>query len=168
VTATPSPPPASVRVTVTVGVDPATAFTVFTEEIDQWYRRGLATMAGHRPATTLRFEPGVGGRLLEVGDETETDGEADAEPRELGRLTVWEPGERLVFVDARGTEVDVTFTAIPAEAGDGDGDGDDRTRVVLEHRGLDRVPPTVAVRLAKYGWRRLAEWFEIHLQEVQR
>jgi hypothetical protein len=146
-------------VTVTVGVDAGTAFTVFTEEIDQWYRRGLATMAGHRPATTLRFEPGVGGRLLEVGGE----GDPAAGPVERGRLTVWEPGERLVFVDGRGTEVDVTFTAAPP-----DDVGGERTRVVLEHRGLDRVPAPVAVRLARYGWRRLAEWFEMHLQEVQR
>jgi len=149
------PPPASVRVTVTVRVDPATAFAVFTEEIDRWYRRGLAGMSGHEPATTLRFEPGVGGRLLEVGAEVPGD------DVERGRLTVWEPGERLVFVDRRGTEVDVTFTA----TSDDDGPV---TRVVLEHRGLDRLPPTVAVQLAKYGWRRLAEWFESHLQEVQR
>jgi hypothetical protein len=146
-------------VTVTVGVDPATAFTVFTEEIDRWYRRGLASMAGHRPATTLRFEAGVGGRLLEVGDE----GAPAAEAVERGRVTVWEPGERLVFVDGRGTEVDVTFSAVAPEDEDGE-----RTRVVLEHRGLDRVPAPVAVRLARYGWRRLAEWFEMHLQEVQR
>lgn len=148
-----TPPPASVRVTVTVRVDPATAFAVFTEEIDRWYRRGLAGMSGRVPATTLRFEPGVGGRLLEVGAPDDA---------ERGRVTVWEPGERLVFVDARGTEVDVTFSPT------GDGDGDSATRVVLEHRGLDRLPPTVAVQLAKYGWRRLAEWFEAHLQEEQR
>jgi hypothetical protein len=157
------PPPASVRVTVTVRVDPATAFAVFTEEIDRWYRRGLAGMAGHEPATTVRFEPGVGGRLLEVADE------GTGDDVERGRITVWEPGERLVFVDRRGTEVDVTFTAV---AGGDDPAGDDGdpevTRVVLEHRGLDRVPPTVAVQLAKYGWRRLAEWFETHLQEEQR
>jgi uncharacterized protein YndB with AHSA1/START domain len=153
---TASPPPAAVRVTVTVRVDPATAFAVFTEEIDRWYRRGLAGMAGHEPATTLRFEPGVGGRLLEVGADVPGD---DAE---RGRVTVWEPGERLVFVDRRGTEVEVTFTAQP-NAGDAQ-----VTRVVLEHRGLDRVSAPVAVRLAKYGWRRLAEWFEIHLQEDAR
>ncbi|HEY8545143.1 MAG TPA: hypothetical protein VIL36_08850 [Acidimicrobiales bacterium] len=149
-TAAAPPPPASVRVTVTVRVDPPTAFAVFTEEIDAWYRRGLAAMAGHRPRTTLRFEPGVGGRLLEVGAP---DGDT-----ERGRITVWAPGERLVFVDGRGTEVDVTFAAT-GEPG--------VTRVALEHRGLDRLPPTVAVRLAKFGWRRLADWFEAHLEEAR-
>ena len=160
----PPPPPAAVRATVTVGVDPGTAFSVFTEEIDRWYRRGLATMGGHLPArpATLRFEPGVGGRLLETGGE-------DPQERERGRVTVWEPGERLVFVDGRGTEVDVTFEAIPDDGTDPAGDGTgDRTRVVLEHRGLDQVPPEVAARLAKYGWRRLAPWFEWHMQEVGR
>lgn len=152
----PPPPPAGVRVTVTVRVDPATAFAVFTEEIDRWYRRGLAGMSGRVPATALRFEPGVGGRLLEVGAPGE--GDDTGEGVERGRVTVWEPGERLVFVDHRGTEVDVTFGPT----------GPDVTRVVLEHRGLDRLPPTVAVQLAKYGWRRLAEWFETHLQEERR
>ena len=33
-------PPASVRLSISVAVDPQTAFEVFTEEIDAWYRRG--------------------------------------------------------------------------------------------------------------------------------
>ena len=33
-------PPAYVRVTIHVDVDPDTAFAVFTEEIDAWYHRG--------------------------------------------------------------------------------------------------------------------------------
>ncbi|HMG41962.1 MAG TPA: hypothetical protein VK611_11565 [Acidimicrobiales bacterium] len=133
---------AAVRVSITVKVDPDTAFAVFTEEIDQWYRQGLGS------PTTLRFEPGVGGRLLEVGPD-------NGPEEERARVTVWEPGQRLVFVDWRDTEVDIRFEAAAEGA----------TRVVLEHRGLDRVPPDVAVNLAKYGWRRLTQWFERHMEE---
>jgi hypothetical protein len=136
---------ASVRVTVTVAVTPADAFEVFTAEFDQWYRTGTASLGRRaRPGTTMRFEPGVGGRLLEC--------RPGQPPVERARITVWRPGERLVFVDRRDTEVDVLFAAV-AEG----------TRVVLEHRGLDRLPPGQAADIARYGWRRLPDWFEQHL-----
>ena len=142
---------ASVRVTVTVAVDPATAFAAFTEEIGEWYRAGVAVLPRPAPSTTLAFEPGpnaevgVGGRLVEV------DGN-DGTVVERARITVWESGARLVFVDRRQTEVDVHFE--PAPGG---------TRVVLEHRGLDRLAPEAARKQGKFGWSRLAVWFEAHM-----
>jgi uncharacterized protein YndB with AHSA1/START domain len=139
-------PLGSVRVTVTVAVNPGVAFEVFTEEIGEWYRDGLAGWRGRTPSSTLAFEPGVGGRLFEVGRD-------NGQRVERARVTVWEPGRRLVFVDQRDTEVDVRFEAV---AGGG-------TRVVLEHRGLDRLPPPAARSQAKFGWSRLARWFEAHM-----
>jgi hypothetical protein len=147
----------SVRVTVTVAVDPATAFAVFTEEIGEWYRAGVATLPRPAPSTTLAFETGVGGRLVEVrrrgpNAEAEPDGGGGhGDVVEHARVTVWEPGRRLVFVDRRRTEVDVRFE--PAPGG---------TRVVLEHRGLDRLDPEDARKQGKFGWSRLAGWFESH------
>jgi hypothetical protein len=135
----------SVRVTVTVAVDPATAFEVFTGEIREWYRAGVAVLPRPAPSTTLAFEPGVGGRLIEV------DGNGDV-ATEHARVTVWEPGRRLVFVDRRGTEVDVRFEVTA-----------DGTRVVLEHRGLERLPPEDARRQGRFGWSRLGVWFEAHM-----
>jgi hypothetical protein len=142
----------SVRVTVTVAVSPADAFEVFTDEIGDWYRAGVARLGHRRPAGTLRFEGGVDGRLVEDGPEP-------GRCAERGRVTVWEPGRRLVFVDRRSTEVDVTFEPDPADPAS--------TRVVLEHRGLDRLPPDVADRIGRHGWRRLAEWFEQHIADKQ-
>jgi hypothetical protein len=149
-------PLGSVRVTVTVAVTPADAFDVFTTEIDRWYRRGLGLLTSNDPATTLRFEHGVGGRLLEVGASPAADGDrrVDEAPVVRGTVTVWEPAARLVFLDRRGTEVDVRFEAVAAG-----------TKVVVEHRGLDRLRPDQAASAAKYGWRRLAEWFERHMEE---
>jgi hypothetical protein len=139
---------ASVRVTVTVEVEPAAAFDVFTGELDTWYRRGATVMTG-RASSGLRLEPGVGGRLVEVGP-------AGEEGSVRGRVTVWEPGRRLVFVDRKETEVDVRFEAVARG-----------TRVVLEHRGLDRLRPDQADNAARWGWRRLVEWFEVHVQMTE-
>lgn len=140
----------SVRVTVTVAVTPADAFAVFTEEIGEWYRAGVARLSPGPPPGTLRFEGGAGGHLVEEGP-------AEGRRVERGRVTVWEPGARLVFVDRRSTEVEVLFQPVPAG-----------TRVVLEHRGLDRLPPRLADDLGRYGWRRLAGWFEEHLARHDR
>ena len=48
------------RVTVLVEVEPALAFRVFTEEIDQWWRRGSRFRVSGRSHGILRLEPGVG------------------------------------------------------------------------------------------------------------
>ena len=71
---------------------------------------------GRKPPTgTMCFEPGVGGRLLEVYDE--------GEPFQVGRVLVWEPHDRLVFEYRQGnfdpdqiTEVEVRFE--PAGVGE--------------------------------------------------
>lgn len=145
---TPSPP-ASVRLSISVAVDPHAAFEVFTEEIDAWYRRGPHNFADPERAVGIRFEPGVGGRLIEVYDARTGDG------LEIGEIVVWEPGSRLVFVDRRKTEVDVRFEP----------DGDRATRVTLEHRGLERLMPDDAVRHAKFGGQLLLKWYGAFLRQ---
>jgi hypothetical protein len=139
--------PASVRVTVYVAVDPDEAFKVFTEEIDAWYRRGPHSFADPSRAVGIRFEPGVGGRLLEVYDAETGEG------WETGRVTAWEPGRRLVFVDWRQTEVEVLFEPVDGE-----------TKVTLEHRGLERLRPDLAERHGRYGWRLLVPWYLDYLK----
>ncbi|HEU5417754.1 MAG TPA: VOC family protein [Streptosporangiaceae bacterium] len=87
---------------VSVSVDPAVAFTAFTEEIDLWWVRGPINYFDSGRAVGMRCEPGVGGRLLEVYDE------ATGEGLELARITAWEPGRRLAWdssVDDVRTEV---------------------------------------------------------------
>ena len=96
---------------VEVAVDPPTAFEVFTEEVAAWWRS----------SESVRFEAGVGGRVLALTADP------DAEPVEIGRILVWEPGPRLAFSYHDDTQVEVRFEAAPAG-----------TRVVVEHRGFDR------------------------------
>ena len=140
--------PASVRVTIYVALDPRTAFEVFTAEIDEWYHRGPHNFFDPVRAVAIRFEPGVGGRLLEVYDE------ATGEAREMARVEVWEPGARLLLRDSRDTEIDVTFEVSGVE-----------TKVTLEHRGLERLPAAEAESHARFGGRLLIAWFSEYMRE---
>jgi uncharacterized protein YndB with AHSA1/START domain len=120
----------AIRASALVEVDPATAFEVFTEEVDAWWKCGPAYRFRGAHDGVMRFEPGVGGRLVQVPDEHR------GEEWEVGRIKVWEPGARLVF-DFRipvfgageSTEVEVTFE--PVAGG---------TRVTVEHRGWRGIP----------------------------
>jgi uncharacterized glyoxalase superfamily protein PhnB len=92
-------------VSVTVAVDPATAFAAFTDELDLWWVRGPINYFDAARAIGMRCEPGVGGRLVEVYDEGTGDG------LELGCITVWEPGARLAWTSSvDDVEIEVRFT----------------------------------------------------------
>jgi hypothetical protein len=142
---------AVVTATVEVAIDPATAFVMFTEEIGHWWQPGPINWNDSRRAIGIRIEPGVGGRWMEVYDS------ATGEGFECGRITVWEPGVRFVFLyrDAGhvidGTEVEVRFEAV--EGG---------TRVTLEHRGWDKMPRDLAIekrRTKRAGWTNILGWY---------
>jgi uncharacterized protein YndB with AHSA1/START domain len=130
----------AITASVEVGVDPETAFRIFTEEIDRWWRPGP------------KIEPGVGGRWIEIYDESSDD------VLEIGRVTAWEPGRRLgmLYRDGGhaldGTEVEVRFDPI-----------DGGSRVTLEHRGWERIDPEVATR-SRYnkrsGWSSILSWYQ--------
>lgn len=95
---------------VEVAVDPATAFTAFTAEVDLWWVRGAINFSGDAGRVyAVRIEPGVGGRIGQVYDS------ADGEMLEQARVTVWEPGERVAWrstVD--DVETEVCFVASPS------------------------------------------------------
>lgn len=125
------------RVSVLVAVSPEVAFRVFTEEIDQWWRRGPKYRAAGARRGFIHIEPGVGGRLFESF-------ESGAETRvvETGRVTAWEPPSRLVFewrsvtfAPAETTEVEVTFEPSPSGS-----------LVTVTHRGWSRIRPDHPVR----------------------
>ncbi len=135
-------------VSVRVNASPQEAFRAFTEDIADWWRENPLFSLTPRGDGRLRFEPGVGGRLvttLKSGKEFE-----------IGAVSVWAPGERLVLswrvaslAPGAATEVEVRFEAVG-----------DQTRVTVEHRAWDGVPQDHA---ARHGFplelfqRRLAE-----------
>lgn len=134
---TAAPPGDQARVSIRVDVAPAVAFRVFTEEIDAWWRRGLAYRVAPGPRGIIHLEPRVGGRLFESFD-------ADDGPRvvETGTVTAWEPPARLVFewrsvtfVPGQRTEVEVTFAPTGRS-----------TLVTVTHRGWASIPGDHPVR----------------------
>jgi uncharacterized protein YndB with AHSA1/START domain len=132
-------PPASdvVIVSVTVPADPATAFVIFTEETDLWWRSGPKFRIGGKQPGILRFEARAGGRFME-----EFQSPSGPEVFTRGIITVWEPPERfqfewrgMNFAPGESTHVDVRFEAVPAG-----------TRVTVRHFGWAALPPDHPVR----------------------
>lgn len=129
---------------VDVGVDPGTAFRLFTEEIGRWYRSGRWSWNDPDRAVGILIEPGVGGRWLEVWDDTTKEG------YELGRVLVWEPGRRLlltyrnVHLPPGDTEVEVRFEGIAGG-----------TKVTLEHRGGSELSEAQRAN----AWLNFMAWF---------
>ena len=149
---------AKIMVSIRLKVAPAVAFDLFTRKVDDWWRKGPKYRMG--PQGRLRFEPGEGGRLIEIYDE------AAGELFEIGRILVWRPGERLVFewrlpnfTADQSTEVDIGFTAV--EGG---------TRLTLEHRGWDSLPPDHPARHGMNDSLFLltnARWWEDHFAALR-
>ncbi|MFZ0173711.1 MAG: hypothetical protein WAL04_18660 [Acidimicrobiales bacterium] len=99
----------STTVSVSVAVDPTTAFRAFTEELDSWWVRGPINYFDSARAIRMQCEPGLGGRLVEVYDD------ATGAGLELGRIKVWEPGARLAWKSAvDDVEIAISFEATEA------------------------------------------------------
>lgn len=118
------------RVTVLVEVPPDEAFRVFTEEIDQWWRRGLKYRVSGKHRGVMCLEPKLGGRLFESWT---ADGAEQAAA--TGLVTAWDPPTRLVlewrnvnFSATEKTEVEVCFAPSPSG-----------TEVTLVHRGWSDI-----------------------------
>ncbi|TNC47350.1 SRPBCC family protein [Mumia zhuanghuii] len=127
---TPPPDPTTLEVAITLDVPIEHAFRVFTEHFDEIKPRDHNLLAVPIERTVL--ERRVGGTIHDVG----TDGSTCA----WARILTYDPPHRLVFSwdispqwqverdPDHTSEVEVRF--IPETPG--------RTRVVLEHRHLDR------------------------------
>jgi uncharacterized protein YndB with AHSA1/START domain len=123
----------SVRTSVVVEAPVERAFRVFTEEMSSWWHPDHHLLEGE--LAEMVFEPRVGGHIYDRG--------VDGSECRWARVLAYDPPSRLVFswdittrwqleTDLeRTSEVEVRFTP----------EGSDRTRVELEHRGLDRHGP---------------------------
>jgi uncharacterized protein YndB with AHSA1/START domain len=136
-----------IRRHVSVRCDPATAFRVFTAEMDTWWPLHIHSRATQEreadgvKAERLVVEERVGGRIYEVmSDGLEAD---------WGTILIWEPPERIVIAwqpnggPPNPTELELRFAV--------EGEG---TRVDLEHRGWERLGPEGGEARENYaqGW----------------
>lgn len=141
-----------------VPADPARTFEAFTQEIASWWRPDRLFPITPEGDGELKFEPGVDGRLV-----TRL---ANGKTFEIGRILVWEPGQRLVFSwrqasfsHLQSTEVEVLFEPVGAE-----------TRVSIEHRAWDAIPQRHA---ARHGFpepvtlARVADWWRASLAALR-
>ena len=118
----------AVRQSVVVDAPPERAFALFTDGMSSWWPMASYSIAPG-PMAAAVVEPREGGRWFERSEDgTECD---------WGRVVAWDPPARVVLAwqisadwshDAGlHTEIEVRFTA----------EGEGRTRVDLEHRGLE-------------------------------
>jgi uncharacterized protein YndB with AHSA1/START domain len=141
-----------------VPADPLRAFAAFTDEIALWWQPSALFQLTPSGDGTLAFEPGVDGRLI----TTLTGGEQF----EIGRISIWEPGERLVFTwrpasfaPEQSTEVEVRFEGVG-----------DETRISIEHRAWDTIPQK---HVARHGFpepvtlQRAADWWRASLEVLK-
>ncbi|MGI9025132.1 MAG: SRPBCC domain-containing protein [Burkholderiaceae bacterium] len=148
-----------VMVAIRVAATPAHAFEVFTREIYAWWRATPLFAFARGSPGVLAFEPHLGGRFIETGDE--------GTQFEIGRIVDWSPPARLAFTwrqasftAGQETEVEVRFDAIG-----------DETRVTVEHRGWDSVPQDHVARhtfpnaifLQRHGL-----WWQVLLDSFQK
>lgn len=146
-----------ILVAMRVPGSPERAFQVFTEETALWWRPNDLFQFTPRAPGQVAFEPPAGeapGRFVERRE--------GGRVFEIGEVSVWEPGRRLVFgwrqaafAEGQRTEVEITFEPVG-----------DQTRVTVEHRGWDSVPQP---HVARHGFppmifaQRHGEWWRVLL-----
>ncbi|MBI5940337.1 MAG: SRPBCC domain-containing protein [Caulobacterales bacterium] len=139
-----------------VKATPLRAFEAFTAEIGQWWK----------PNSLFAFTPRAPGVLSFEGRERLIETREGGKVFEIGKVTVWEPGARLVFgwrqaafTSDMATEVEVLFEAVGEE-----------TRVTVNHVGWDSVPTE---HVAKHGFpepvflARHGEWWRVLLGRLR-
>lgn len=143
----------AVIVSLRVKASPREAFDVFTGEIGAWWR----------PSELFELTPRGDGVLSFENQERLITTLPSGKVFEIGRVTLWAPGERLAFTWRQATfavdqvtSVEILFEPVG-----------DETRVTVEHRGWDTIPQE---HVARHGFplsatqMRLAEHWRAQLQ----
>jgi uncharacterized protein YndB with AHSA1/START domain len=149
---------ARLLVAIRVAAPRERVFEAFTREIAAWWRPNELFAFTTGRTGTLAFEPWLDGRLTETYD--------DGAAFEVGRITEWEPPERLAFswrqasfAPSQQTEVRARFEVAGSD-----------TRVTVEHFGWDSIPREHAARhgfpLAAFQQRH-AEWWQALLHSFR-
>jgi uncharacterized protein YndB with AHSA1/START domain len=147
-------PAITVRKSVTVNATREHAFQVFTTGFDSWWPK--AHHIGKAEMLASIIEPKAGGRWYEKG--------VDGSECDWGKVLVWDAPNRVVLSwhldgnwrfdpdPAHASEVEVKFVA----------ESPSRTRVELEHRGLERANAAEQLRAgidSDQGWNGLLQLY---------
>lgn len=141
-----------IRSTITVRASSDRAFDLFVKDIETWWRRDTPYWMDPGHAIAMRFEPRLGGRLMEVRD-------AAGNGLVIGRITAYERGRRLAFTwrlpmwhpDA-DSDVEVIFDEIPGG-----------TRVALRQDFGRALTPLGDGRDYLGAWRALLSFYAEHV-----
>ena len=126
---------------LTVALEPAAAFDLFTTEVGTWWPTASHSVGGERVVACV-LESGVGGRFYERLD--------DGTEHVWGEVTEWDPPRLVRFTwypgRAPSTSQEVAVTFEPATGGG--------TAVTLVHTGWDRLGDGAAEQRDQYvtGW----------------
>ena len=136
-----------ILVALRIAAPPDVVFDAFTDDIALWWRPNTLFAFTPRSPGVMAFEDGRLVERLPTGKVFE-----------VGQVSIWERGARLVFgwrqaafTPDMHTEVEVRFEPV-----------DEGTRVTVEHRGWDTVP---APHVARHGFpdgiflQRHGEWW---------
>ncbi len=119
-----------VRKTLNIDAPIERAFAVFTEKMASWWP--ATHHIAKQPFQEIVIEPRAGGRWLERA--------ADGSECPWGRVLAWEPPDRVSF--SWHLQADWQFDPNPEKASEVEirffSEGARKTRVELEHRGLER------------------------------
>ena len=147
-----------VFISLRVAADPVRADEVFSSDIALWWQPDPLFQVTPGGDGYLAFEPGPSGRLITRCTNGET--------FEIGRITAWEPGKRLVFgwrhanfAPHQSTEVEVSFEPVG-----------DETRVSIEHRAWDTIPQQHAARHGfpePFTLQRVGDWWRASLSKLK-
>lgn len=130
--------------TLTVPLDAARAFELFTKEMAAWWpleTHSLSAQETGAPARTVTVTPEPGGEIFET--------KPDGSTAPWGRVTDWAPGQRFGMTwhvgrpEEEAGHVSVQFEPV-----------DDGTRVTLVHDGWDALGDAAVALHAGYqtGW----------------
>ena len=145
-----------VSLEVTVPLPPEAAFDAFVLQMDIWWpRRGVFPYsfapAGTRPLHIL-FEPQLGGRYYETFlDESEY---------EIGRITLYQPPERLSYTWQDPTWLSETRIALAFT------EEESGTRVVYQQDGFERAGVPDLAAYYQIGCRQTLSAYVAHCQAL--
>jgi hypothetical protein len=141
---------APIKKEITVQASQQTAFDVFTQQMDTWWPRTHHT--GNTPMTELLLESGDDGRWYSKHE--------DGSEVEVGKVIRWDPYSNLLLnwqIDGNfkynpslTTEVEVQFIAIDPTT----------TKVIMEHRNLDRLVEGKVIDSMDMGWGMIMEMYK--------